>query len=92
MASHASAVKAHRQSLKRRTRNRQLRGKLRAALKNMRETLGADEAAAATPEQLRETVSLLDKMAGKGVIHANTAARYKSRLTKQLAGRSSPTQ
>jgi small subunit ribosomal protein S20 len=33
---------------------------------------------------LGQTVSLIDKMAGKGIIHDNAAARYKSRLTKQL--------
>jgi len=34
---------------------------------------------------LRGTVSLIDRMSSKGVIHNNTAARYKSRLAKRLA-------
>ena len=39
---------------------------------------------------LRSTISLVDKMAGKGVIHRNAAARYKSRLAKRVVKRSSP--
>ena len=34
---------------------------------------------------LRKTVSLVDKMDGKGLIHRNTAARYKSRLSARFA-------
>jgi ribosomal protein S20 len=33
---------------------------------------------------LGETVSLIDKMAGKGVIHRNAAGRYKSRIMAKL--------
>ncbi len=35
-------------------------------------------------EQFRSTVSLIDRLAGKGVIHVNTASRYKARLNKRL--------
>lgn len=83
MANHKSALKAHRQTRKHHERNRQARSRLRTALKSMRTAIGAghhDEARAA----LGQTVSLIDKMAGKGIIHDNAAARYKSRLTKQL--------
>ncbi len=34
---------------------------------------------------LSETVSLIDRMVSKGIIHKNAAGRYKSRLTKRLA-------
>ena len=34
--------------------------------------------------QLNDTVSLIDKMATKGIIHDNAAARYKSRLQLSL--------
>lgn len=84
MASHASALKAHRQSLARRARNRQYRSQLRTALKSIRSALRAKNVAAAT-DQLRATVSLIDRMARKGIIHKNTAARYKSRLATGLA-------
>ena len=80
---HRSAVKAHRQTLKRTAHNRALRAKLRSALKDIRATLGKgknDEARKA----LREAFSVVDKMAGKGIIHDNAANRYKSRLSKRL--------
>lgn len=38
----------------------------------------------ATRKALRDTVSLIDKLVSKGVIHANAAARHKSRLTQRL--------
>ena len=87
VATHASALKAHRQSLKNRERNRQFRSRLRNALKSVRTAVdGKDLTAAKTA--LKETVSLIDKMASKGVIHRNAAGRYKSRLTIRLAARS----
>ena len=86
MASHASALKAHRQSLKNRERNRQFRSRLRGALKNVRAAIdGKDPAGARTA--LKKTISLIDSMASKGVIHRNAAGRYKARLTARLAAR-----
>ena len=86
MATHASALKAHRQSVQRREHNRQLRTRLRSALKDVRTAISRDEAAQ-VKDALRDTVSLIDKMASKGIIHANTAGRYKSRLAKRYAAR-----
>jgi small subunit ribosomal protein S20 len=87
VASHASALKAHRQSLKNRERNRQFRARLRTALKNVRAAIdGSDMPAAKTA--LQETISLIDKMASKGIVHRNAAGRYKSRLTTRLASKS----
>jgi small subunit ribosomal protein S20 len=87
VASHASALKAHRQSLKNREHNRQFRSRLRTALKNVRTAIdGNDKAGAKTA--LREVTSLIDKLASKGIIHRNAASRYKSRLTTRLAARS----
>ena len=84
---HASATKAHRQSLKNREHNRQFRARLRNALRNIRAAIdGKDLTAAKTA--LRQTISLIDKMASKGIIHRNAAGRYKSRLTTRLAARS----
>ena len=83
---HASATKAHRQSLKNREHNRQFRARLRNALRNIRVAIdGKDLTAAKTA--LRQTISLIDKMASKGIIHRNAASRYKSRLTTRLAAR-----
>src|SRR3954471_20527536 len=87
VASHASALKAHRQSLKNREHNRQFRSRLRTALKNVRAAIDGNDKAAAK-SALREVVSLIDKLAAKGVIHRNAAGRYKSRLNTRLAARS----
>lgn len=88
MATHASALKAHRQSLVHRERNRKYRSQLRSTLKQIRAFIddpkaGKDQVAAKT--QLNEAISLIDKMAGKGIIHRNTASRYKSRLSARLS-------
>jgi small subunit ribosomal protein S20 len=90
VASHASALKAHRQSVVRREQNRQFRSKLRTALKTIRAAVSAKDAQGAKA-LLRPTVSLIDKMAGKKIIHDNAAARYKSRLQAQVAGLSQNT-
>ncbi|HEX6292001.1 MAG TPA: 30S ribosomal protein S20 [Herpetosiphonaceae bacterium] len=79
MASHASALKAHRQNIVRRERNRQMRTRLRGALRSIRTAIDAGDPAQ-VKDALRQTISLVDKMASKGVIHKNNAARRKSRL------------
>lgn len=86
MASHASALKAHKQSLKHREHNRQLRARLRNALRAIRSALDSSDIAGAK-SALKETVSLVDRMSAKGVIHRNAASRYKSRLTTRIAAR-----
>jgi small subunit ribosomal protein S20 len=87
VATHASALKAHRQSLKNRERNRQYRSRLRAALKDIRAAIDGKDLTAAKAA-LKETVSLVDKMASKGVIHRNAAGRYTSRLATRVARKS----
>ena len=82
MASHASALKAHRQNVVRRERNRQLRSKLRGSLRTIRAFIDEDDFGKAKTE-LKGTISLIDRMVTKGVIHKNAAARYKSRLQKR---------
>lgn len=83
MATHKSALKAHKQSIENRNANRQARTRLRSALKSIRKGL-TDGDASAVQSQLNQTVSLIDKMAAKGVIHDNAAGRYKSRIAKRL--------
>ncbi|MEO8071219.1 MAG: 30S ribosomal protein S20 [Acidobacteriota bacterium] len=80
---HASAVKAHRQTLKRTEHNRVLRSKLRTGLKAIRSAVTAGESDA-VKKLLSEAFSLIDKMSGKGIIHDNAAGRYKSRLVKRV--------
>lgn len=84
-----SALKANRQNVRRREANRQLRSKLRTGLKKLREAAASDDKEAAQTA-LNGTRSLVDKMAAKGIIHRNTAARYKSRLSARVAKTSSP--
>jgi small subunit ribosomal protein S20 len=79
-----SALKAHRQNIKRREHNRELRSKLRTGLKAIRKALEGNDIEAAK-KGLVETQSLVDKMATKGIIHRNTASRYKSRLSARAA-------
>ena len=87
MASHESALKAHRQSLKNRERNRQFRSRLRGALRTIRAAIDSNDLTGAK-NALKQTISLIDRMASKGIIHRNAAGRYKSRLHARLAARS----
>ena len=79
-----SALKANRQNVKRREHNRQMRSKLRTALKAIRVSLDAKDLSGAKAA-LSQTVSIVDKMATKGIIHRNTAGRYKSRLASRIS-------
>jgi small subunit ribosomal protein S20 len=79
-----SALKANRQNIERREANRQLRSKLRTGLKKLRIAIGGDNKDAATTA-LTGAQSLVDRMASKGIIHRNTAARYKSRLSARVS-------
>ncbi len=83
----SSAVKAFRQNVKRRDHNRQMRSKLRTALKSIRAAIDDGDVTAAK-KALDGTFSLVDKMANKGIIHKNAAGRYKSRLVKRVASKS----
>ena len=87
VASHDSALKAHRQNVARREQNRQARTRLRRALRDIRAAIDEGDDAQ-VKGALRDTISLVDKMAGKGLIHRNTAARYKSRLSNRVAKKS----
>ena len=84
MANHKSAVKRVRQNAKRNEINRSNRSKLRTQIKKLRIAVSNTDKPQST-ELLNPTVSLIDKAVNKGLIHRNTAARYKSRLTKHVA-------
>jgi small subunit ribosomal protein S20 len=84
LATHASALKAHRQSLVNRERNRKFRSNLRTTLKQIRLVLAGKDKTAAR-KQLSAAISVIDKMAAKGIIHRNAASRYKSRLSARVA-------
>ena len=84
----SSAEKAYRQNIKRRDHNRQLRSRLRTALKAIRAGIDTGNATSAK-DALAEAFSLVDKMSNKGIIHKNAAGRYKSRLVKRVATKAS---
>jgi small subunit ribosomal protein S20 len=83
MANHPSALKAHRQSMKRRSRNRSNRSALRTALKTFAEMLDAGKL-----EEAKTAISQIDSKVDiavrKGVLSKNAAARHKSRLSRHL--------
>ena len=79
-----SAQKEHRQSLKRRERNRFVTSTLKTKLKRYSEALGGEDMEK-SQSLLKELVSLTDKAATKGVIHKRKASRYVSRFSKRLS-------
>jgi small subunit ribosomal protein S20 len=77
MANIKSAEKRIRTTAKKTARNRRVKTRLRHVMKKQRTASSADSIPATAAE--------IDRAAAKGVIHKNTAARYKSRLTKASA-------
>jgi small subunit ribosomal protein S20 len=88
MANSKSAVKRIRQNEVRRQRNRSYRTRMRTAIRKLRTAMTEGDAAKAQ-ELLDPTLVLIDKTASKGIIHDNTAARYKSRLTRAVSAMAS---
>ena len=84
MANHASALKRARQNEKRRLRNKMAIGEMRTAIKKFR-ALVAERKGEDALTALPRVYALIDRTRKKGVIHSNTAARYKSRLARVLA-------
>jgi len=74
-----SADKAHRQSLKRHLRNRAIKSATKTAVKQANAAILSHDIDAARTA-VRTAIIALDKAAQKGVLHANNAARHKSRL------------
>ena len=81
---HKSAIKRHRQNIKRASRNQVITTHVRHAVRELREIVaGKDAASAAT--KLRAVMKTLDKAVTKGVLHRNSASRRISRLSQQVA-------
>ncbi|MCK9408941.1 MAG: 30S ribosomal protein S20 [Bacteriovoracaceae bacterium] len=80
MAQHKSAEKRIRANDRRAKRNVTDKSTMKTLLKKVRTTQTKDTASSV----LKETISFLDKLAGKKVIHANKAANLKSKLTKYV--------
>lgn len=83
MANTAQARKRIRQAEKHRQHNASMRSAMRTACKKVAKALsGGDKAQAESA--FKAAVPTLDRMARKGIIHKNKAARQKSRLNRQL--------
>jgi len=78
-----SAKKRVRQNANRNRINRARRSQIKTQIKRFEQALSVGDAKAAS-EQYRLVVEKLDKIAGSGTMHKNTAARKKSRLAKKL--------
>jgi small subunit ribosomal protein S20 len=79
MANIASARKRARQAVKLNAHNSSLRSTLRTAIKAVRKAVAAgDKSAAAAVFQ--KSVSTIDRISDKKIVHKNTASRQKSRL------------
>ena len=78
MANHSATQKDTRQAAKRRERNKYYGKTTRNAVRDLRAASPADAA-----KQLPQIISMIDKLAKRGVIHKNTAANLKSKLAKK---------
>jgi small subunit ribosomal protein S20 len=85
MANSAQARKRARQAVQQRAHNMSLRSTLRTAIKKVRKAIGAGDKAAAQTI-FKESQCVIDSVADKKVVHKNTAARYKSRLSAAIKG------
>jgi small subunit ribosomal protein S20 len=82
VANHKATKKDVRQATKRRDRNRYYGKTTRNAIRDLREIKDTKEAG----EKLPDVVSMIDRLAKKGVIHKNKASNLKSKLTKKING------
>ncbi len=83
MANTAQAKKRARQAEKNRERNASMRSMLRTYIKRVIKAIDAGDKTKAESEY-QTAVPVIDRMARKGLIHANKAARHKSRLTHHI--------
>jgi small subunit ribosomal protein S20 len=83
VASSLSAKKRTRQNAKRRARNRWRKAQVKQVIKDYTDAVQAGQTAKAA-EQLKTVYKRLDKIAAKGTIHKNAAARQKARLARKL--------
>ena len=83
MAIHKSAIKRHRQDVKRRAANRLHKTRVRTAIKSCRRAIAEGDAEKAK-SLLNGTLALLDRTGKIGALHDNTVARTKSRLQRAV--------
>ncbi|MCY4563036.1 MAG: 30S ribosomal protein S20 [Gammaproteobacteria bacterium] len=84
MANSAQARKRARQAEKRRRHNASRRSMVRTYIKKVQAAIDENDADAANAA-LVTAIPVIDRMAAKGILHKNKAARHKSRLTAAIA-------
>jgi small subunit ribosomal protein S20 len=83
VANSAQAKKRARQAENHRTQNAGMRAMMRTYIKRVYYALEAGDKGAAETAY-KEAIPVIDRMAGKGLIHANKAARHKSRMNTNI--------
>lgn len=83
MSGSLAAQKRHRQSRKRRVRNKAAKSRVHSAKRKLLAAIKSNDVQAAEGA-FSEVTKLIDTATGKGVYHQNTAARTKSRLHHKL--------
>jgi small subunit ribosomal protein S20 len=83
VANSPQARKRARQAEKRRTHNSSLRSLVRTVIKKVNAAISSGDSAAAK-SAYDSAVPVIDRLADKGIIHKNKAARHKSRLNAQV--------
>jgi len=83
LANIKSAQKRARQSVKRREHNKALRSRVRTKIKKVLSAIRAGDGESARA-RYKEAVPVIDSMVNKGILHANKAARHKTRLNQRI--------
>ena len=78
-----SAAKRHRQSIKRRDRNRAAKSEVKTQIRKVRELIAKGDGEGAST-QFKSTAKTVDQAAASGIVHKNLAARVKSRLSAAI--------
>ena len=84
MAHSLSAKKRARQNERRRMRNRSAKRSVKTQIRQFEVAVREKKEAEVVEQALRSVQKKIDKLAAKGTMHKNTAARRKSRLARQL--------
>ncbi|MGL4722342.1 MAG: 30S ribosomal protein S20 [Desulfovibrionaceae bacterium] len=84
MANHKSAIKRHKQSIKRGARNKSTRTRIKNVIKDLSLSVTQKSSKEESSQKLSRVASLLSKAASKSVIHWKKAARKTSRLAKAI--------
>jgi len=83
LATHKSAIKRHKQNINRRIRNTAYKTRAKTAVKEVRSAV-KDQDIERAQTSLKKTVSMLQKIQSKGVLHRNTSSRKIARLTREV--------